>query len=88
MDFLLNMFFEIVRSSITLLLTSYVLAHSQKHIHEILIFLTILEIYICHAIDGPPITGPPGPSVAATDGPPGPPIAAISSPPDHRWSPC
>ena len=24
----------------------------------------------CHATDGPPIIGPPGPSVAATDGPP------------------
>ena len=40
---------------------------------------------VCHTIDGSPIIGPPGPSVAATDDPPGPNMAAIGSPPDHRW---
>ena len=55
----------------------------------------------CHATDGPPKMGPPGPSVAnyvAMDGPPGPITAAIDGPPGpsvapqvvprcHKWSP-
>ena len=42
----------------------------------------------CHATDGPPKMGPPGPCVAnyvAMDGPPGPSTGAIDSPPDHLW---
>ena len=38
----------------------------------------------CHATDGPPKIGPPGPSAAkyvAVDGPPGPSMAAIDGPP-------
>ena len=56
---------------------------------------------ICHATDGPPKIGPPGPSVAiflAIDGPPGPSMAAMDGPggpsmapwvvpPGHRWPP-
>ena len=37
----------------------------------------------CHATDGPPKIGPPGPSAAkyvAVDGPPGPSMAAIDGP--------
>ena len=43
---------------------------------------------VCHATDGPPKMGPPGPSVAnhvAMDGPPGPSTAAIDGPLDHLW---
>ena len=39
---------------------------------------------VCHATDGPPIIGPPGPSAAkyvAVDGPPGPSMVAIDGPP-------
>ena len=35
----------------------------------------------CHATNGPPEIGPPGPSMAAIDGPPGPSMAAIGGPP-------
>ena len=35
----------------------------------------------CHATNGPPKIGPPGPSMAAIDGPPGPSMAAIGGPP-------
>ena len=44
----------------------------------------------CHATDGPPKTGPPGPSVAnydAMDGPPGPSTAAIDGPPGPSVAP-
>ena len=55
----------------------------------------------CHATNGPPkigppgpsvaifvaINGPPGPSMAAIDGPPGPSTAPYVVPPCHRWSP-
>ena len=30
----------------------------------------LMQVVDCHATDGPPIIGPPGPSVAAADGPP------------------
>ena len=43
---------------------------------------------ICHATDGPPKIGPPGPSAAnyvAVDGPPGTSMAAMDGPPDHLW---
>ena len=44
----------------------------------------------CHATDGPPKMGPPGPSVAnyvAMDGPPGPSTAAIDGPPGPSVAP-
>ena len=44
----------------------------------------------CHATDGPPKMGPPGPSVAnyvALDGPPGPSTAAIDGPPGPSVAP-
>ena len=45
----------------------------------------------CHATDGPPKTGPPGPFMAAAAGPPGPFVALQVVPPDqlwhHGWSP-
>ena len=44
----------------------------------------------CHATDGPPKMGPPGPSVAnyvAMDGPPEPSTAAIDSPPGPSVAP-
>ena len=34
----------------------------------------------CHATDGPPKSGPPGPCTAATDGPPGPSMAPQTVP--------
>ena len=48
----------------------------------------LVYVVFCHAIDSPPIIGPPGPSVAATDGPSGSSMAVIGSPPDHKWSAC
>ena len=36
---------------------------------------------VCHATNGPPKIGPPGPSMAAIDGPPRPSMAAIGGPP-------
>ena len=59
------------------------------------------KLGVCHATDGPPKIGPPGPSVEiflAIDGPPGPSMAAMDGPggpsmapwvvpPGHRWSP-
>ena len=59
------------------------------------------SLKFCHATDGPPKMGPPGPSVAnyvAMDGPPGPSTVAIDGPPGpsvapqvvprcHKWSP-
>ena len=39
---------------------------------------------VCHATDGSPTIGPPGPSAAkyvAVDGPPGPSMVAIDGPP-------
>ena len=44
----------------------------------------------CHAADGPPKIGPPGPSVAifiATGGPPGPSTAAIDGLPGPSMAP-
>ena len=44
----------------------------------------------CHATDGPPKIGPPGPSMAsfvAVDGPPGPTMAAVDSPPGLPMAP-
>ena len=44
----------------------------------------------CHATDGPPKIGPPGPSAAkyvAVDGPPGPSMAAIDGPPGPSVAP-
>ena len=38
----------------------------------------------CHAMKVPPMSGPPGPSVAETNSPPGPPVAEQTVPPD-RW---
>ena len=59
-----------------------------------MIWFTFGVYEACHATNGPPIIGPPGPSSAkyvAVDGPPGPSMAAIDGPPDHlwrhRWSP-
>ena len=40
-------------------------------------------LWACHATDGPPKIGPPGPSAAkyfAVDGPPGPSMAAMDGP--------
>ena len=34
------------------------------------------KVKVCHTIYGPPLSGPPGLLVAATDGPP-----------DHQWLP-
>ena len=45
--------------------------------------MEMLILMDCHATDGPPKMGPPGPSVAnniAMDGPPGPSTAAIDGP--------
>ena len=48
-------------------------------------------IWSCHATDGPPKMGPPGPSAVnyvAMDGPPEPSTAAIDGPSGPRkWSP-
>ena len=44
----------------------------------------------CHATDGPPKMGPPGPSVAnyvTMDGPPGPSTAATDGPPGPSVAP-
>ena len=50
----------------------------------------VVEKRVCHATDGPPKMGPPGPSVAnyvAMDGPPGPSTAAIDGPPGPSVAP-
>ena len=44
----------------------------------------------CHATDGPPKIGPPGPVMiifVAIDGPPGPSMAAIDGPPGPSMAP-
>ena len=46
--------------------------------------------WACHATDGPPKIGPPGPSAAnyvAVDGPPGPSMAAMDGPPGPSVAP-
>ena len=50
----------------------------------------IILIAVCHATDGPPKIGPPGPSAAnyvAVDGPPGPSMAAMDGPPGPSVAP-
>ena len=52
--------------------------------------ISIYDLLVCHATDGPPKMGPPGPSVAnyvAMDGPPGPSTAAIDGPPGSPVAP-